>query len=69
MKLAIFTSLVASASAFAPSASKAYNTALNGDTRSPDGLGVDPGPLDLFDPLDLLDLFDFLDLFDLFDPF
>ena len=55
MKLAIFTSLVASASAFAPSASKAYNTALNGDTRSPDGLGVDPGPLDLFDPLGFVD--------------
>jgi light-harvesting complex I chlorophyll a/b binding protein 1 len=24
---------------------------LNGDKRSPDGLGVDPGPLGLFDPL------------------
>ena len=42
MKLAIFTSLVTSTSTFAPSASKAYNTALNGDTCSPDGLGVDP---------------------------
>ena len=26
-----------------------------GDPRSPDGLGIDPGPLDLFDPLGLLD--------------
>jgi len=26
-----------------------------GDPRSPDGLGVDPGPLDLWDPLGLLD--------------
>merc|ERR1712207_48066 len=29
------------------------STAINGDARSPDGLGVDPGPLDLFDPLGL----------------
>ena len=55
MKLAIVTSLIASASAFAPSASKATTTALNGDARSPDGLGVDPGPLDLFDPLGYVD--------------
>jgi len=25
-----------------------------GDSRSPDGLGVDPGPLDLYDPLGLI---------------
>ena len=25
------------------------------DARSPDGLGVDPGPLDLFDPLGFVD--------------
>jgi len=30
-------------------------SAIKGDARSPDGLGVDPGPLDLFDPLNLLD--------------
>merc|ERR1712161_63624 len=30
-------------------------TSLAGDDRSPDGLGVDPGPLDLFDPLGLAD--------------
>lgn len=28
---------------------------MNGDSRSPDGLGVDPGPLDLFDPLGYVD--------------
>jgi light-harvesting complex I chlorophyll a/b binding protein 1 len=27
------------------------STKLYGDARSPDGLGVDPGPLDLFDPM------------------
>ena len=47
--------LVASASAFAPSTSKVSKTSLNGDARSPDGLGVDPGPLDLFDPLGFVD--------------
>merc|ERR1719198_808451 len=55
MKLAIATSLVASAAAFAPSTSKVSKTALAGDARSPDGLGVDPGPLDLFDPLGFVD--------------
>merc|ERR1719174_1606147 len=55
MKTAILATLLASASAFAPSASKTYSTALNGDARSPDGLGVDPGPLDLFDPLGFVD--------------
>lgn len=28
-----------------------FSTSLNGDPRSPDGLGVDPGPLGFFDPL------------------
>jgi len=55
MKLAILATLAASAAAFAPSTSKGYSTALNGDARSPDGLGVDPGPLDLFDPLGFVD--------------
>merc|ERR1711935_1281806 len=44
-----------SAAAFAPSALQASSTALNADARSPDGLGVDPGPLDLFDPLGFVD--------------
>merc|ERR1719251_247271 len=55
MKLVILTTLLVSASAFAPSTSGAFKTALNGDARSPDGLGVDPGPLDLFDPLGYVD--------------
>merc|ERR1719190_87718 len=56
MKLAIFASVLASATAFAPVAFKASSTALNmGDARSPDGLGVDPGPLDLWDPLGFVD--------------
>merc|ERR1719174_1896197 len=55
MKTAILATLLASASAFAPLASKSSTTALNGDARSPDGLGVDPGPLDLFDPLGFVD--------------
>eukprot|EP00587_Corethron_hystrix_P013116 CAMPEP_0113307994 /NCGR_PEP_ID=MMETSP0010_2-20120614/6613_1 /TAXON_ID=216773 ORGANISM="Corethron hystrix, Strain 308" /NCGR_SAMPLE_ID=MMETSP0010_2 /ASSEMBLY_ACC=CAM_ASM_000155 /LENGTH=197 /DNA_ID=CAMNT_0000162953 /DNA_START=66 /DNA_END=655 /DNA_ORIENTATION=- /assembly_acc=CAM_ASM_000155 len=55
-KLVIISTLVASAAAFAPSAPKAaFKTSLNGDARSPDGLGVDPGPLDLFDPLGFVD--------------
>eukprot|EP00587_Corethron_hystrix_P016178 CAMPEP_0113305576 /NCGR_PEP_ID=MMETSP0010_2-20120614/5151_1 /TAXON_ID=216773 ORGANISM="Corethron hystrix, Strain 308" /NCGR_SAMPLE_ID=MMETSP0010_2 /ASSEMBLY_ACC=CAM_ASM_000155 /LENGTH=83 /DNA_ID=CAMNT_0000160029 /DNA_START=100 /DNA_END=347 /DNA_ORIENTATION=+ /assembly_acc=CAM_ASM_000155 len=55
-KLVILSTLVASAAAFAPSAPKAaFKTSLNGDARSPDGLGVDPGPLDLFDPLGFVD--------------
>merc|ERR1711881_183914 len=33
--------------------SNRMGTAVFGDARSPDGLGVDPGPLDLFDPLGL----------------
>merc|ERR1712037_77921 len=35
--------------------SKGQSMALNADARSPDGLGVDPGPLDLFDPLGFVD--------------
>eukprot|EP00588_Corethron_pennatum_P021567 CAMPEP_0194322640 /NCGR_PEP_ID=MMETSP0171-20130528/22079_1 /TAXON_ID=218684 /ORGANISM="Corethron pennatum, Strain L29A3" /LENGTH=56 /DNA_ID=CAMNT_0039080983 /DNA_START=12 /DNA_END=179 /DNA_ORIENTATION=+ len=50
MKLAILTILIGSAAAFAPVAFKVSSSAL-ADARSPDGLGVDPGPLDLFDPL------------------
>jgi len=53
MKLAIATTLVASAAAFAPAKQARVSTAIAGDARSPDGLGVDPGPLDLFDPLGL----------------
>merc|ERR1719415_508378 len=56
MKLAILASILGSASAFAPVAFKASSTALNmGDARSPDGLGVDPGPLDLWDPVGYCD--------------
>merc|ERR1711906_102755 len=43
------------AAAFAPAQVGKATTALNGDARSPDGLGVDPGPLDLFDPLGLME--------------
>merc|ERR1711971_570107 len=39
--------------AFAPAKNARVSTAIAGDARSPDGLGVDPGPLDLFDPLGL----------------
>merc|ERR1712176_999404 len=52
-KLAIVFATIASAAAFAPSQKAGFSTKLNGDARSPDGLGVDPGPLDLFDPLGL----------------
>jgi len=55
MKLIIAATLAASTTAFAPVAYKASSTALFGDARSPDGLGVDPGPLDLFDPLGFVD--------------
>ena len=55
MKLVILASGVSSAAAFSPNALKASSTALNADARSPDGLGVDPGPLDLFDPLGFVD--------------
>merc|ERR1719411_257057 len=55
MKLAVLATLLGSAAAFAPVAFKASSTALNGDARSPDGLGVDPSPLDLFDPLGLME--------------
>jgi len=53
MKLAIVSTLFAGAAAFAPAPQARTSTAINGDARSPDGLGVDPGPLDLFDPLGL----------------
>jgi len=55
MKFVILASVISSAAAFAPNALKASSTALNADARSPDGLGVDPGPLDLFDPLGFVD--------------
>merc|ERR1719190_315659 len=56
MKLAIFASVLASATAFAPVNQVSKSTSLSmGDPRSPDGLGVDPGPLDLWDPLGLAD--------------
>merc|ERR1712176_1164569 len=54
-KLAIVFATIASAAAFAPSQKAGFSTKLNGDARPPDGLGVDPGPLDLFDPLGLAD--------------
>merc|ERR1711933_471489 len=53
MKTVIAASLMGSASAFAPAKQAAKSTAVFGDARSPDGLGVDPGPLDLWDPLGL----------------
>ena len=55
MKTAIAFALVGSAAAFAPVPLARSTTSLAGDARSPDGLGVDPGPLDLFDPLGLLE--------------
>ena len=55
MKSAIAFALVGSAAAFAPVQQGRVNTAIAGDARSPDGLGVDPGPLDLFDPLGLVE--------------
>ena len=51
----VAASLIASAAAFAPAKQARTSTAVFGDARSPDGLGVDPGPLDLFDPLGFLD--------------
>merc|ERR1711862_1036225 len=53
--MGIVASIVGCAAAFAPNAMKISSTALNGDPLSPDGLGVDPGPLDLYDPLGLLE--------------
>lgn len=56
VSIIVLTTLVGSAAAFAPNALNAPSTALNmADARSPDGLGVDPGPLDLFDPLGFVD--------------
>ena len=63
MKLAVLAATAASVAAFAPAAQKAATTALNGDARSPDGLGVDAGPLDLFDPFDPLGLLEDTDGF------
>ena len=52
MKFIVAALLAGSTAAFAPASNKVSNTALNvGDARSPDGLGVEPGPLDLWDPL------------------
>jgi hypothetical protein len=53
MKLIVLSTLAASAVAFAPAQQSRVSTAIKGDDRSPDGLGVDPGPLDLWDPLGL----------------
>merc|ERR1711935_394495 len=53
MKLFILSALAASTAAFAPAQQSRVSTAINFDERSPDGLGVDPGPLDLWDPLGL----------------
>mmetsp|Transcript_23293 Transcript_23293/g.35299 ORF Transcript_23293/g.35299 Transcript_23293/m.35299 type:complete len:219 (+) Transcript_23293:89-745(+) len=53
MKFAVALSFLASAAAFAPAQQAASSTKLFGDSRSPDGLGVDPGPLGFFDPLGL----------------
>ena len=53
MKTAIAFALVGSAAAVAPSPLARTATSLAGDARSPDGLGVDPGPL--VDPLGLLE--------------
>jgi len=55
MNSLILSCLVGSAVAFAPTTFKASSTALNGDARSPDGLGIDPGPLDFFDPIGFAD--------------
>jgi len=56
MKLAVLITTLSSVAAFAPATLKARSgSSLAGDDRSPDGLGVDPGPLDLFDPLGLAD--------------
>jgi len=54
MKFLLIASALASAAAFAPVREAVQSTKLF-DERSPDGLGVDPGPLDLFDPLGLID--------------
>lgn len=55
MKTSVAFALIGSAAAFAPVQQGRVNTAIAGDARSPDGLGVDPGPLDLFDPLGLME--------------
>jgi len=57
MKSIIAASLIASTSAFGNFGKKktaaAAKPAVVGDPRSPDGLGVDPGPLGFWDPLGL----------------
>mmetsp|Transcript_4082 Transcript_4082/g.6831 ORF Transcript_4082/g.6831 Transcript_4082/m.6831 type:complete len:219 (-) Transcript_4082:94-750(-) len=55
MKFTILAITAVAAAAFAPAPEISRSTKLFGDSRSPDGLGVDPGPLDLFDPLGLAD--------------
>merc|ERR1712072_1373098 len=53
-RLAVVLALFASASAFAPISKPVSRTAVL-SASSPDGLGIDPGPLGLFDPLGMLD--------------
>jgi hypothetical protein len=54
MKVVILASLIGTAAAFGGGRKRQAPVAVQvGDPRSPDGLGVDPGPLDLFDPLGL----------------
>jgi len=53
MKCIIASLLIGSVAAFSPTTKVTQSTALFADARSPDGLGVDPGPLDLWDPLGL----------------
>jgi len=56
MKFVILASTLGAAAAFAPNSLKASDSALSmSDFRSPDGLGVDPGPLDLWDPVGFVD--------------
>jgi len=55
-KLITLAALIGSTSAFAPVNVQTSSNALHmSDARSPDGLGVDPGPLDLWDPLGFVD--------------
>merc|ERR1719262_2197649 len=52
MKGVIASLLIASVAAFSPVTKVTKSTALFSDARSPDGLGVDPGPLDLAEDVD-----------------
>ena len=55
-KLITLATLVGSTTAFAPVNTQLSNSALHmSDARSPDGIGVDPDPIDLFDPLGFVD--------------